>query len=155
MPDRNPSDTPGAAFLLVQIGFLGARRFAARLEPIGLEPRQFGLLRSIEAVDGQSQQELAAAVGMHPSKIVAVVDELEQRGLVERRRSSDDRRANMVSLTVEGRRVLAQAREIANEHADDLLGSLDADERQQLTQLLHRIADAHDLSPTAMPRGRE
>ena len=155
MPDRNPSDTPGAAFLLVQIGFLGARRFAARLEPIGLEPRQFGLLRSIEAVDGQSQQELAAAVGMHPSKIVAVVDELEQRGLVERRRSSDDRRANMVSSPLRVAAFWHRRGRSRGEHADDLLGSLDADERQQLTQLLHRIADAHDLSPTAMPRGRE
>jgi DNA-binding MarR family transcriptional regulator len=151
MSDRPSSEPLGAAFLLVQIGFLGARRFAARLAPIGLEPRQFGLLRSIEAVDGQSQQALSGAIGIHPSKLVGLVDDLEQRGFVERQRSRDDRRANMVSLTVEGRRVLALAREAAADHADDLLGSLDQHERDQLAELLDRIAKAHDLRPSTMP----
>ncbi len=136
----------------MQLGFFAAGRFARRLAPIGLEPRQFGLLRAIAAAGGQSQQALAAAVGIHPSKIVALVDDLEQAGFVDRTRSSDDRRTNAVSLTPAGRDALARAKAISEAHADDVLSPLDAAERAELTRLLNRLADAHDLGRFTMPR---
>lgn len=136
----------------MQLGFFAAGRFARRLAPIGLEPRQFGLLRAIAAADGPSQQALAAAVGIHPSKIVALVDDLQHEGFVDRTRSSDDRRTNAVSLTASGQEALARATVISEEHADDVLAPLDTGERAELTRLLNRLADAHDLGRFTMPR---
>ncbi len=147
----NDPDRRGAAFLLVQLGFLAARRFAARLEPTGLDPRRFGLLRSIESGDGRSQQELAGAVGMHASKMVGLVDELEHDGLVERHRSAGDRRAYELSLTPKGRAALAEARTAAEAHGDNLLSALDADEREELTRLLRKVADANGVDASSLP----
>ncbi len=64
--------------------------------------------------------------------------------------ASDDRRTNALALTAAGRGALTRARRAAGEHADELLAALDADEREQLTRLLRRVAAAHDLG-TAGP----
>src|SRR3954452_24125266 len=81
-----------AGFLLVQLGTHAHRRFADRLAELDLHPRHFGMLSHLAASEGQSQQALSIALGVHRSAVVALVDDLERRGLAERRPDPSDRR---------------------------------------------------------------
>jgi DNA-binding MarR family transcriptional regulator len=139
---RSPAELPAdsVGFLLSKVGFDAARRFRARLAPLGLEPRQFALLRYVAAAEGQSQQALGAALEIPASRMVALIDDLEERGLVERRRNPADRRARALHLTSAGRRLLGKAIEVAIAHERELLSGLSKDERRQLGKLLRRLA---------------
>jgi DNA-binding MarR family transcriptional regulator len=135
----------GSAFLLTQIGTHAAQEFAARVAELDLTPPQAGLLRAIAAGPGRSQQALAQHLGTPATRLVALVDGLEQRGLVERRRNPDDRRLYAVHLTEAGRRFMAQLARVAREHDEALLAGLKPDERAQLHNLLTRVAQARGL----------
>ncbi|HEY1854438.1 MAG TPA: MarR family transcriptional regulator, partial [Solirubrobacterales bacterium] len=80
--DKAPENV---AFLLSQVGAYAGARFAARLAEIDLQPSLFRVLNLVDAAEGRSQQEIAKAVQAPPSRMVGFVDELERRGLVERR----------------------------------------------------------------------
>src|SRR4030088_313136 len=88
----------GVAFLLAQVGAHAAAAFAERIRPLGLTPPQAGVLRRLAQAPGQSQRGLADALGMHAPRLVALIDELEERGLVARDRDPDDRRNYSISL---------------------------------------------------------
>jgi DNA-binding MarR family transcriptional regulator len=75
------------AFLIAQLGAYASAQFAKRLEPLGFTPAHAGILRIIAVTPGLSQQELAARLGMYPSRLVAVIDDLEKRSLIERQPS--------------------------------------------------------------------
>ncbi len=140
-----------AGFLLVQLGTHGHRRFAERLVPLDLHPRHFGMLSQLAVNEGQSQQALASALGIHRSAIVALVDDLEQRGLAERRRDPDDRRAYTLYLTSAGRELLAELERAADEQEAELLTALDASERSELISLLQRVAESQGLTTGVHP----
>lgn len=142
------SHVDSAAFLLAQVGFAAMRRYADRLAPLGLEPRHVGLLHFVAAAEGQSQQELGERMQVPPSRMVSLVDDLERRGLVQRRRNAADRRAYAVHLTTEGRAVLDEVIDVSIDHEASLCAGLDASERRQLIDLLQRIADGQGI-----PRG--
>src|SRR5437879_9410710 len=82
----------GTTFLLAQLGAHAAQRFAERIAEFKLTPPQTGLLRSVAQRPGQSQQVIAGQLGTTPSRLVGLVDGLEQRGLINRRRNPDARR---------------------------------------------------------------
>ena len=132
-------------FLLSQLGLHTAKRFAERLEPLGLHPRQFAVLRHVSAAEGESQQAIGEALGIPASRMVAFIDELEDRGLVERRPHPTDRRRHTVYLTPSGRETLERALQIGAEHERDLTADLDPAEREQLIELLARVAAARGL----------
>jgi MarR family transcriptional regulator, lower aerobic nicotinate degradation pathway regulator len=113
-------------------------RTAEALETIGLTPALFAVLNVLGARDGVIQQQLSADMGIDPSAMVGLVDELESAGLAQRRRRQGDRRAWEVTITAEGRRRLEHARRLATEVEDDVLGGLSTDERRQLLTLLRR-----------------
>jgi DNA-binding MarR family transcriptional regulator len=140
-----------AGFLLVQLGTHAHRRFAERLARLDLHPRHFGMLSHLAASEGQSQQALSIALGIHRSAVVALVDDLEQRGLAERRRDPFDRRAYTLYLTPPGRAVLADLQRIAEQHEAELLTALDASERSQLISLLQRVAESQGLAAGVHP----
>jgi DNA-binding MarR family transcriptional regulator len=140
-----------AGFLLAQLGAHAHRRLADRLAALDLHPRHFGTLSHLAASEGQSQQALSIALGIHRSAVVALVDDLEQRGLAERRRDPADRRAYTLYLTPRGRKLLADLQRIAEEHEAELLAGLGASERSQLISLLQRLADAQGLAPGVHP----
>jgi DNA-binding MarR family transcriptional regulator len=140
-----------AGFLLVQLGTHRHRRFAERLAPLDLHPRHFGMLSHIAAAEGLSQQALSVALGVHRSAVVALVDDLERRGLAERRRDPDDRRAYTLYLTPGGRKLLAELERAADDDEAELLGALDAAERTQLISLLQRVAESQGLTPGVHP----
>src|SRR5688572_20964191 len=125
IPDE-PPQARSAAFLFTQLGTVAHLRLAERLRPLGLHPRHLGMLGHLAAAEGSSQQALADALGVHRSAMVALVDDLEARGLAERRRDPADRRAYTLHLTSEGRRQFAELRDIADRHEAELLSALDA-----------------------------
>lgn len=145
------SPEPGAAFLLAQLGSYAATRFTERVAELDLIPAQTGLLRAVASNPGQSQQALAQLLGTPPSRLVALVDALEERGILERRRNPDDRRFHALHLTEAGHQVLRGVGEAARAHNDAICRALDANERDQLRALLTRIADDHDLTPGVHP----
>ncbi len=142
---------PGAAFLLAQLGSYAAARFTERVEELDLAPAQTGLLRAVAASPGQSQQALAHLLGIPPSRLVALVDALEDRGILERRRNPDDRRLHALHLTDDGHQLLDRIGEVARAHNDAICRALDPTERDQLRILLIRIAADHGLTPGVHP----
>ncbi|MHA6760206.1 MarR family winged helix-turn-helix transcriptional regulator [Streptacidiphilus sp. PAMC 29251] len=143
--------TGGAAFLLAQLGAHAAAVFAARIADIGLTPPQAGLLRLLAATPGRSQRELAGDLGMPPSRFVPFADELEGRGLIERRRNPGDRRLYAVHLTEQGTALLGELGQAGRAHEEQICQGLTPEEHGQLTALLRRIADQQGLSPGVHP----
>jgi DNA-binding MarR family transcriptional regulator len=143
---------PGqVAFLLAQVGALGALRFAERLAPLGLTPPHAGLLRAVAASPGRSQQALATELGVLPSTLVALVDELEADGLLERGRNPKDRRNYALQLTLAGYQRLQEIGRVAQAHGADLLTPLGQEDRVVLARLLAELAEHHGLTPGVHP----
>ena len=150
-PGTAEGDPAGFAYLLVQLGFHLARRFAEQLAPLGLEPRHFGMLTRLAANEGRSQQAIGELMGLNPTRMVFLVDELEQRGLVERRRNPADRRSHALYLTDQGRAKLREAEQVSARHADQVGASLTSAERTELAALLRRLADEQGITGTSLP----
>jgi DNA-binding MarR family transcriptional regulator len=109
---------------------------------VGLTTRMWGVLNVLDAEGPASQGALCAAVNMDPSSMVATIDELESKGLVERRRNPSDRRAYALHIADQGYETIASARALQREAQDELLAPLDAQERGQLRELLLKLAVA-------------
>jgi DNA-binding MarR family transcriptional regulator len=134
------------AFLLAQLGAHAASQFAEKLASLDLTPPDAGILRLLRTAAGLSQQELAARLQIHPSRLVAILDNLEKRGVVERRENSDDRRLYSLYLTKKGGEVLESIGKVAREHQDVLLAALNREERAELSNLLLKVADQQGLA---------
>jgi DNA-binding MarR family transcriptional regulator len=143
--------SPTSAFLLTQIGTHAAQEFARRVAELDLTPPQAGLLRAVAIEPGRSQQAIARQLGTPATRLVALVDDLERRGLVQRRRNPDDRRLYAVDLTEAGRALMARIGRVAREHDDALLDGLDPAERERLRELLSRIAESQKLTRGVHP----
>jgi DNA-binding MarR family transcriptional regulator len=139
------------AFLLAQLGALAAGQFGERADALGFSRPQAGLLRLIGREPGLSQQAVAARLGTPPSRLVALVDDLEQRGLLERQRNQQDRRNYELHLTSTGQDALRSLAAAAAEHEQAIAGPLTAAERGQLNSLLTRLAAGHQLQPGVHP----
>src|SRR4051812_45081715 len=96
-PETAASDFAGQLFF--RLWRASHTRIAAALESVGLTPARFGLLNLLGGVEGANQQELASAMGVDPSTMVQLIDELETAGLAKRRPHPRDRRAREVVLT--------------------------------------------------------
>jgi DNA-binding MarR family transcriptional regulator len=146
-PD-DPRPARSVGFTISTTGYAIARRFREVLAPLGLEPKDFALLRTVATSPGVTQQAIGERMGVKPSRMVAFVDALEQRGLLERRQNPDDRRARELFLTDQGRELLQRAFATAVEHERLLTSDLNEDEREQLMELLARVG-----SHLGIPRG--
>jgi DNA-binding MarR family transcriptional regulator len=135
------ADTPprSVGFLVSQLGFFASRGFMDALEPAGIDPREFLLIRFVAASEGPSQHALAEQLGVPPSRMVAMVDHLEEAGLVERRPDPDDRRVRRLHLTRKGRGVLERASKIAIDYETRLCAGINRAEREQLIDLLQKL----------------
>ena len=151
MPGPGGPPRPGNAFLLAQLGAHAAARFSERIKALDLTPAQAGVLRLIAWQPGRSQQDIARTLGTPPSRLVLLIDGLEERGLVERRRSRQDRRQYALHLTDAGAGFMGQLAGIGAAHEDDICAGLDAGERGQLAGLLERIAARQRLTPGVHP----
>jgi len=139
------------AFLLSQLGHRSASVFTDLIASIDLTPPHAGILRAIAAEPGRSQQALSGELGLLPSRVVAYVDELEDRGYVERRRNPDDRRLHALYLTASGKKVIGKIGELGRQHDRLLTAGLDAQQRDTMRQLLATMAEHQGLRPHVHP----
>lgn len=146
-----PRHRAGPAFLLAQLGAHAAMKFAERMATLDLSPPHAGILHAIAASEGMSQTALAQLLGMMPSRLVDLLDELGQHGLVERRDIADDRRVYALHLTKRGANALEAIKRVGGEHQNALLAALSAAERDQLASLLTRVAEQQGLTPGVHP----
>ena len=149
-PDRTVGPVaapPSVAFLVSKLGFEVGNRLAEGLAPLGIEPRHFGLLRTLAASEGQSQRAIGQALDIHPNRMVALVDDLERLRLVQRRPHPTDRRAYALVLTTKGRRVLEKAFEVAFTIENALCVDLEPSQRDQLLALLGKLRPLYPGRP--------
>jgi DNA-binding MarR family transcriptional regulator len=122
-------------------------RTAAALKSIGLTPALFAVLNYLGAREGAIQQQIGSAMGIDPSTMVSLIDQLERAGLAKRRQHPQDRRAREVRITEKGRRTLKRARELAKEVEGDILHGLSPAERRRLVTLLRKALAAAPPQP--------
>jgi DNA-binding MarR family transcriptional regulator len=127
-----------------------ARRMRLRTEavlaPLGLRPRHLVALTVLRHFGGSTQQALATTLAMDGTNIVGLLNELEADKLVERRRSPEDRRRHVVVLTEAGAEQLAKAEYALAEVDEQVLGALDASQRETLYTLLQLAATGTGVS---------
>jgi len=137
-------------FLLKRLGFSAKDHSHGAFEGTGLSPFHYAVLALLEEDPRETQAAIADALGYDRSHVVRLLDELEERDLVVRKRDPEDRRRHVVKMTPEGRKMLAKLRAIVARLEDHFLAPLDRDERAALHALLVRLAAFHD--PRCTPR---
>jgi DNA-binding MarR family transcriptional regulator len=134
-----PPTAQSVGFTISSLGYAVSSRFVQTLAPLGLEPREFALMRAVSVAEGQTQQAIAAGLHVPASRMVALVDALEARGLIERRHNPRDRRARELYLTPSGVELLDGAFARAAALELELCAGMGEDEREQLLDLLQRV----------------
>lgn len=115
--------------------------FAATVGAHNITPGQFGVLTIIAANPGLNQSELGAAMGVDRSTVVAVIDRLEERELVQRRPAPNDRRSYALGLTTKGTDLLARLEPMVRAHESRIAAGLAPAELRELIRLLRKMAD--------------
>jgi DNA-binding MarR family transcriptional regulator len=155
MPDREAGIAglhQRIPFLLSQLGVYLAEDFVHRLEPFGVEPRAYAVLKALSEDDGRSQRELSTQLGIHRNVMVTVVDKLEREGLVKRMPHPADRRAFAVTLTDKARELLPKLDAQGSAQEDEVTASLTDTERKAVLQHLQRMSSAAGLIPGVHPK---
>jgi DNA-binding MarR family transcriptional regulator len=111
------------------------------LAPAGIDPREFLLMRFVATSEGQSQQALAERLAIPASRMVALVDHLEEAGFLERRPDPEDRRIRGLHLTRKGRGALERASKIAIDYETQLCAGINRKEREMLIDLLQKLQE--------------
>lgn len=150
-PECSRPSSREIGFLLAQIGAHAASKFGERLEALKLTPPQAGILGILDREGGLSQQTLADLLGMFPSRLVAVLDDMERAELLERRPHPSDRRVFTLYLTVAGKKKLQAVGRVAKQHEAELCATLNPSERELLEKLLSRVAQDQQLRPGIHP----
>jgi len=122
-------------WLLTQAHFNLVSEVAAALEPLGVSNRGYHVLATARTGE-YTQKELAEQIGLDKTTMVVTVDELEQKGLAERKPSSTDRRARVITVTKAGDRTVAQGQKIIDRIQGDVLENLSAKERKVFLEAL-------------------
>jgi DNA-binding MarR family transcriptional regulator len=141
-PPKELLSTP--SFLLKRLGFGVKECMMDAFEETGLSMYDHAILALLDEEPRETQAQIADALGYDRSHLVGVLDELEERGLIERRRDPDDRRRHLVNMTPAGEKALATLRAIVVRVNDEYLAPLSAAERKTLKTLLSRVAAYHD-----------
>lgn len=152
--ERSGSGNPGKgspAFLLTQLGTHAAQAFGKRIAALSVTPAHAGILRMLKMHSPLSQRELASKLGMHASRLVAILDELEERGLAVREPSATDRRVYLLRITEKGLETLKEIGLLYQAHNAAITAALSDEERETLTSLLERIAAEQGLVPGVHP----
>jgi DNA-binding MarR family transcriptional regulator len=132
------------SFLLKRLAWAVKDRTLQAYESTGLSPYHYAVLALLEEEPRETQAMIADALGYDRSHLVGLLDELEKRTLIERKRDPVDRRRHIVTLTVAGRRMLARLRSISKQVEDEFYEPLDPDQRALLHRLLLELAGHHD-----------
>src|SRR5271168_1708249 len=151
IPENPVPGRRALGLLLSQIGTHAALSFGRKIAGLGISPPHVGILRWIHANAGKNQRELASHLGVLPSRLVVLLDELEAKGLVARERSPQDRRSQQLQLTRKGTRLLEKVERIATAHEADLASGLTEAERETLIDLCLKLAAYRGVSPHGHP----
>jgi MarR family transcriptional regulator, lower aerobic nicotinate degradation pathway regulator len=134
--------------LLARLGQESVARFRRAVRPLNLGAQEFIVLKQLQAIGSCSQGALADALGIDYSNLAGVTGELYRRGLIARTRDEADRRRYVVELSEEGLQLLADADKAIVAGEEEMLAVLGEEEREQLWDLLRRMADSLELCPT-------
>ena len=141
---RLPRDLrDSTSFLLKRLGHAAKERATDAFEATGLTPYHYAVLLALAEASHQTQGAIADTLGYDRGQLVGLLDELEERGLVERRRDPADRRRQLVSATSAGQKELTRLRALTKKLDDELFGPLDAEQRRLLHELLVLLAENH------------
>lgn len=133
-----------SGFLLARLGLAFKTKALERIEQEGFEGHHYSVLAMLGEGARETQATIADALDVDPSRLVALLDTLEQRGLIVRQRDPHDRRRHLVNITPAGKRQLQRLRTIAQQLEDDFLAPLSAEQRRTFHELLSRLACEHD-----------
>lgn len=117
-------------------------RIVTAYEPYGMRSGTFSTMALISANPGCSQSDIAKHIGTDKSIVVAIVDDIEQRGYAERRRSTQDRRRNALTLTPEGEALMLELHKIGQAVEKPIRAKLSRQEIAQLISLTQRAVEA-------------
>jgi len=138
-PDTPEPLLESLGFLITRVHLRMHRGFSEALEPLQIVPAHFGLLTTVATLGPVPQAEIGRRLGVSGASVVQMVDDLEQRGLVERKRLEWDRRTQVVHLRPGAAKVLDRARQLAQQTLAGRLGALDSTQTQRLVVLLQRF----------------
>jgi DNA-binding MarR family transcriptional regulator len=153
-PQRLPEELASSVlFLLKRLGMAAKEQSLEAYEAVGLHPYHHSILAVLDEGSRETQGAIADALGYDRGQLVGLLDELEERGLVERRRDPADRRRHVVRMTPAGRKTLARLRALSTKLEEEFLAPLDDAERAELQATLLRLAGDHipacrGLAPT-------
>jgi DNA-binding MarR family transcriptional regulator len=131
-------------FLLGRLGYGLKRQATEQLEAAGFSVYDYSVMALLADGKCAAQVSIADLLQLDRSQLVGMLDGLEERGLIERRRDPSDRRRHRVTLTAAGERELANLRAIVKRIEEEFLLPLDTDSRESLYRLLSRLASYHD-----------
>ena len=144
VPPRLPEElVASTSFLLKRLGYRAKEEALEAYDRLELNPYHHAVLAVLDEGSRETQGAIADALGYDRGQLVGLLDDLEQRELVERRRDPEERRRHIVRLTPAGRRTLAKLRALAGELEEAFLAPLDERERRELHALLLRLAERH------------
>jgi DNA-binding MarR family transcriptional regulator len=139
-------------FLLAAVGQQAMSAFRTRLEPHGIHPRAYAVLWAVSQGSDPSQRELSRALALPPSRMVGLLDGLQDDGLIERVPDPGDRRTHRVRLTDRGRHTVTRLQSEASALDESIIADLSEDDRDRLRELLTRVSARLDQEGTAPSR---
>ncbi len=137
--------TQHTGVLLTQIGRAVTRQYRAALWPIGVKPRQTAALLALRQGGAMSQQALGAWLDIDASNLVVLLNELEDLGMISRRRDPQDRRRHVVEISKRGNKRIDEVELAATRIDDEFFADLDEHDRARLHDLLARVAQSVDV----------
>ena len=132
-----------ALFLFKRLGMNAKERSLKAYEELDVHPYHHAILAVLDEGSRETQGAIADALGYDKGQLVGLLDELEDRGLIERQRDPADRRRQIVRMTASGRKTLERLRRLAQRLDDEFLAPLDEKERRELHALLLRLGEEH------------
>jgi DNA-binding MarR family transcriptional regulator len=130
-------------FLLKRLGMAAKEQSLDAYEQAGLHPYHYAILAALDAGAHETQGAIADALGYDRGQLVGLLDELEEAGLVQRRRDQADRRRHVVQMTPDGKKELGRLRRLSAQLEDEFMSSLSESDREHLHGLLLRLAEQH------------
>src|SRR3954464_13810430 len=142
--DTSQSAAPGIAqqwptLLMIKLGRITMHRFTEALEPFGIRPRHVAALIELRDRGELTQQSLCGQLHLDPTNLVAILNDLEERGFATRRRDPEDRRRHLVEISKKGVAVLEKVSEVMDGVEEDLLQGFEPAEREELERLLTSV----------------
>jgi DNA-binding MarR family transcriptional regulator len=136
-------------FLLKRLGMAAKELAHNAYEEAGFSPYHHAVLALLDEGSRETQGAIADSLGYDRGMLVGILDELEEKSLIERKRDPNDRRRHVVRLTADGKRALGKLRTISRRIDDEFFAPLDEDERRQMYELMQRLAEVHE--PRCVP----